>query len=548
MRVKMRSHTPMRARVGGDEAAHLGEQGEQRHLAQERRFAGHVGAGEHDDALDGVEAAVVGDEATGAERVLDKRVASLVDVDDSGVSTSGRTQPCPAATTASERCTSMMATAAAASSSTAAWPATSRAELAEKLSSRASARSRAPRTTALALLELARDIALGADQRSVCGGSRRARRRGARWEPRGSSRRRGCNPPSGSRSPLRCALRGLQPGDPGPRVRSPEPPAHQARRPRRGGCSPRRAHWPGGSLTRSRRSLEDSASGATQRAEAALSSPERTPERMSCTAGSAAQAWRTAASSRAPALPWTQRATRRSRSRTATERLAKGVAHARLFHEHGDGVVAREDEERLGERLEEAGAEQPSSHRGAGAVEQGREGQAPPPSATTSSRLRRVWASRRMVAFSLRRRTWTKPGAQHQACPLAVAEDGAGGADRSVEALDPEAVERAGAGDGEEPIAAARGVEEGRAGGRCARRPRAARRAARRRRRPGAARRRRAVRTPRAAPRTLDRRQPWPARSSPLAASKAAMPVRPRAGCGWQRSGPRAARRGTQTR
>ena len=68
------------------EAAHLGEHGDQRVLAQERRFARHVRAGDQPDASRrGVgrwrQIAIVGDEraAVGAERLLDNRVTAALD-------------------------------------------------------------------------------------------------------------------------------------------------------------------------------------------------------------------------------------------------------------------------------------------------------------------------------------------------------------------------------------------------------------------------------------------------------------------------------------
>ena len=66
----------------GHEAAHLGQQGDETHLADDGALAGHIRAGyEHDLRPVGVEADVVGDEAARAELALDDRVATVADVD-----------------------------------------------------------------------------------------------------------------------------------------------------------------------------------------------------------------------------------------------------------------------------------------------------------------------------------------------------------------------------------------------------------------------------------------------------------------------------------
>ena len=76
----------MRARARRHEAAHLRQDHGQRDLADERRLAGHVGAGDDQDLLAvGVEADVVGDEAARGRQPLDHGVAAVGDVDDAGV-------------------------------------------------------------------------------------------------------------------------------------------------------------------------------------------------------------------------------------------------------------------------------------------------------------------------------------------------------------------------------------------------------------------------------------------------------------------------------
>ena len=63
MRVKIRSTTPMRARCGRDEAAHLRHEDDQRHLTHIGGFTGHVGAGDDGDPVVlRAQMGVVGDE------------------------------------------------------------------------------------------------------------------------------------------------------------------------------------------------------------------------------------------------------------------------------------------------------------------------------------------------------------------------------------------------------------------------------------------------------------------------------------------------------
>ena len=67
-RENRRSTTPMLGALGGHEAAGLGEDRDQRVLAQERALAGHVRPGQQPQALLLREVGVVGDEAAGASR------------------------------------------------------------------------------------------------------------------------------------------------------------------------------------------------------------------------------------------------------------------------------------------------------------------------------------------------------------------------------------------------------------------------------------------------------------------------------------------------
>jgi len=62
-----------RGRLGRDETAHLGQDGDQRVLPQKGRFAGHVGAGDQPQPPRRIEVAVIGDEGAVAGR-LDHRV------------------------------------------------------------------------------------------------------------------------------------------------------------------------------------------------------------------------------------------------------------------------------------------------------------------------------------------------------------------------------------------------------------------------------------------------------------------------------------------
>ena len=81
MRVKMRSTIPSVALRGGHERADLRQDHEQRGLAQIRRFAAHVGTGQHDEAVVAfVQVHVVGNERR-AEQRFDDRMAAVDDVD-----------------------------------------------------------------------------------------------------------------------------------------------------------------------------------------------------------------------------------------------------------------------------------------------------------------------------------------------------------------------------------------------------------------------------------------------------------------------------------
>ena len=75
-----------RAELGGvrrHEAADVGEQADERDLAHERRFAAHVGAGDHQHAAGGGQARVVADEVL--DLALDHRMAAADDVQAWGV-------------------------------------------------------------------------------------------------------------------------------------------------------------------------------------------------------------------------------------------------------------------------------------------------------------------------------------------------------------------------------------------------------------------------------------------------------------------------------
>src|SRR5690606_26025377 len=65
--------------LGGDEAANVGEDGDQRRLAHEGGFTAHVGAGDDQHAAVAVEHQVVGDEGF-VEHLLHDRVAAGNDV------------------------------------------------------------------------------------------------------------------------------------------------------------------------------------------------------------------------------------------------------------------------------------------------------------------------------------------------------------------------------------------------------------------------------------------------------------------------------------
>src|SRR5271157_4491537 len=67
----------------GDEAADLGQDGDQRDLADIRTLAGHVRAGDQDDrAVVGTEASVVGHEVAGGQERVENRMAAALDVED----------------------------------------------------------------------------------------------------------------------------------------------------------------------------------------------------------------------------------------------------------------------------------------------------------------------------------------------------------------------------------------------------------------------------------------------------------------------------------
>ena len=91
------------ARGGGDEAAGLGEQGDQRGLAEEGRLAAHVGAGDQPQPVVSAERAIVGDEALARcrQRLLDHRMAAALDLEAGLVGRAcGRHQPPSAARSA----------------------------------------------------------------------------------------------------------------------------------------------------------------------------------------------------------------------------------------------------------------------------------------------------------------------------------------------------------------------------------------------------------------------------------------------------------------
>ncbi len=71
------STMPILARAAGNIAAGLGEQGGDRHLAQEGRLAAHVGPGDQPQPVARSERAVIGDKplALGRQRLLDHRMA-----------------------------------------------------------------------------------------------------------------------------------------------------------------------------------------------------------------------------------------------------------------------------------------------------------------------------------------------------------------------------------------------------------------------------------------------------------------------------------------
>jgi hypothetical protein len=70
----------------GHEAAHLGHDGRQRDLADQRRLARHVGPGDEQHLLAvGVEAHVVGHEAARGGQALDDGMAAVDKVDDLGI-------------------------------------------------------------------------------------------------------------------------------------------------------------------------------------------------------------------------------------------------------------------------------------------------------------------------------------------------------------------------------------------------------------------------------------------------------------------------------
>ena len=85
-RVNTRSQTPMRALRAGDEAAHLRQDDRQRHLADQRRLARHVRAGDDQHLLRRwIQADVVGDERAGRRQALDDRMAGVGQIDDAAV-------------------------------------------------------------------------------------------------------------------------------------------------------------------------------------------------------------------------------------------------------------------------------------------------------------------------------------------------------------------------------------------------------------------------------------------------------------------------------
>ena len=95
-RLNSRSTTPIWACVGRHEGAHLRQHHDQGILAQEGRFAGHVGTGEQPDAAAVAgEIAVIGDEgglgACRCSACFDHRMAAVLDRKRVESSTCGRT-------------------------------------------------------------------------------------------------------------------------------------------------------------------------------------------------------------------------------------------------------------------------------------------------------------------------------------------------------------------------------------------------------------------------------------------------------------------------
>ena len=92
MRVKMRSMTGRAGGFGGNEGAGLGEDGDERGLAQVGALAAHVGAGDDGDQIGGiVEVKIVGDEASGflLGEALDDGMASGEDAHFAGLGEGG---------------------------------------------------------------------------------------------------------------------------------------------------------------------------------------------------------------------------------------------------------------------------------------------------------------------------------------------------------------------------------------------------------------------------------------------------------------------------